>query len=89
MRFQDIQIALEINPAQVDRSLKFLSQGLWILARTLPTTGRRVFVEYRVSRKGEALLEAWDAFAQRLKEKKRLAGTEDVRSLDRLIHSIE
>lgn len=83
-----IQDALDLNPAQVDRSLKFLSEGFWVLPGTIPTEGKRIYVEYRLSKKGEALLEAWDAFARKMKQKKGLVGSADLEAVEDLQRSI-
>ena len=56
LRFSEIQKELELKPAQVDRALKFLRSGLWIIPRILPTKGGRILVEYELSKRGNCFL---------------------------------
>lgn len=85
-RFRELETGLSLNPAQLDRVLGFLLDGLWVIATTLPETarGRRVLVDYRLSRRGEAFLDAFDAFARAARERRPLLGAEAMRELDAL-----
>lgn len=85
-RFKELESALSLNPAQLDRALGFLVDGAWVIATTLPETarGRRVLVDYRLSRRGEAFLRAFDAFATAAHEGKSVLGATAMRELDRL-----
>ena len=56
LRFSEIQKELELKPAQVDRALKFLRAGLWVIPRIVPTKGGRILVEYELSKRGECFL---------------------------------
>jgi hypothetical protein len=40
----------------VDRALKFLRAGLWVIPRIVPTKGGRILVEYELSKRGECFL---------------------------------
>ena len=76
LRFGQIQTLLDLNPAQVDRALKFLSKRLWIKGHPLPGQARRQ-TEYRVKKRGAALAEAFTVFAADIREKeKKFAPTE-------------
>ena len=61
LRFSEIQRALKLNPAQVDRALRFLRTGLWVIPRTVPTKGDRILVKYDLGRRGESFLEVFDS----------------------------
>lgn len=71
MRFNEIQRALELNPAQVDRALKKLDDGFWVYATTIPGTADyqtySILVDYRLSKKGNRLAAAFDAFVDKLR----------------------
>ncbi|MEK7365899.1 MAG: hypothetical protein AABZ68_04340, partial [Candidatus Deferrimicrobiota bacterium] len=56
LRFSEIQKELELKPAQVDRALKFLRAGLWVIPRIIPAKGGRILVEYELSKRGECFL---------------------------------
>ncbi len=62
MRFGDIQKKLKLNPAQVDRALKVLRKGLWVVPRVAPTEKGRLSVEYEISKRGEAFLDSFKVF---------------------------
>lgn len=57
LRFSQIQSQVKLNPTQVSRALKYLRNGLWILPRSVPTKGDRIFVEYELGKRGELLLD--------------------------------
>jgi DNA-binding HxlR family transcriptional regulator len=44
MRFGELQKELDLNPAQVDRAVKFLSKGLWVVPRVVPSKRGRMLV---------------------------------------------
>lgn len=86
LRFNQIQSELSLNPAQVDRALRLLHGGLWVLAETIPSrgTGRRVPMQYLLGKRGAALLSAYDAFLGRLRAQRATIGErafEDAQSL--------
>ncbi len=64
MRFADLQKDLDLNPAQVDRAVKFLRKGLWVVPRVVPSERGRMLVEYKLGRRGAAFLESFKAFSR-------------------------
>ena len=70
LRFGPIQRLLELNPAQVDRALKFLCKRSWIKAYPLPG-GARGQTEYRIGKRGAALAEAFTVFAGDIRKKEK------------------
>lgn len=63
-RFGELQKELGLNPAQVDRALKYLRKGLWIVPRVAPSAKGRLLVEYEIGRRGTAFLDSFRAFSQ-------------------------
>jgi len=61
-RFGEIQKDLGLNPAQVDRALKFLRRGLWIVPRVAPSAKGRLLVEYEIGKRGAAFLDTFTTF---------------------------
>src|SRR3972149_11866511 len=47
-RFGELQKALGMNPAQLDRALKWLQERVYILAKTMPKRGPSVAVTYEL-----------------------------------------
>jgi DNA-binding HxlR family transcriptional regulator len=84
LRFGEIQKNLHLNPAQVDRALKYLRKGLWILSRTVPTAGGRIPVEYRLGKRGEAFLASFEAFSAEARRQKLPLGHSVVAELQSL-----
>jgi len=84
MRFTQIQKDLRLNPNQVDRALKFLSNGLWILARTIPAQKGPIFVEYTLGKRGEAFLESFDSFRAAARVKSAALGPSEIKELQAL-----
>jgi DNA-binding HxlR family transcriptional regulator len=62
-RFSQLQRELRLNPAQVDRALKFLRKGLFIIPRVEASTKGRLLVEYELGKRGAAFLHSFDAFS--------------------------
>ena len=62
-RFGQLQKELRLNPAQVDRALKYLRKGLFIVPRVEPSTKGRLLVEYEIGKRGMAFLESFKAFS--------------------------
>src|SRR4030067_2092914 len=62
-RFGELQKALGMNPAQLDRALKWLQERVYILAKTMPKRGHSVVVTYELGRRGGAFPDAFDSFA--------------------------
>lgn len=63
MRFGQLQRDLDLNPAQVDRAVKFLSKGLWIVPAVADTATGRIVIVYVLGKRGAALLEAFRDFS--------------------------
>lgn len=63
MRFGELQKELDLNPAQVDRAVKFLRKGLWVVPRVVPSEKGRMLVEYALGKRGAAFLESFKAFS--------------------------
>ena len=83
-RFGEMEKALDVNPAQLDRSLKWLHERLYVLPSTLPGKGRGVLVAYALSRRGQAFLEAFDSFVQKADENRAVLGGKSVDELHAL-----
>jgi DNA-binding HxlR family transcriptional regulator len=62
-RFGELQKELDLNPAQVDRALKFLRKGLFIVPRVKPSAKGRLLVEYEIGKRGAAFLDSFKAFS--------------------------
>jgi DNA-binding HxlR family transcriptional regulator len=78
--FNAIQETLSLNPAQVDRSLKLLTSGLWVVPETKRSGGTGpVRVRYRLGDRGRALAAAWDAFRAEMESRRRALGDATVR----------
>ena len=84
LRFRQIEKSLVLNPAQVDRALKFLTKGLWIVQRTVPTEGSHIPVEYRLGKRGASFLELFDGFRAGAKRKSAELGASEVKELQSL-----
>lgn len=78
LRFGQIENLLELNPAQVDRALKFLRKGFWINTHILPTEMGRGRIEYSLGKRGASFLEAFSAFAADIRRRKRELGPAEV-----------
>jgi len=63
MRFGELQKELSLNPAQVDRAVKFLRRGLWIVPRVAPSEKGRMLVEYKLGKRGAAFLDSFKLFS--------------------------
>lgn len=84
-RFSEIEKALELNPAQLDRALKLLVGGAWALPETVPSTRGRIVVRYSLTKRGTAVTKMFDG-VRRLAEKERLVlGDEAVDDLQKLL----
>lgn len=74
LRFNQLQDALNLNPTQLNRALRFLRKGLWVIARTIPSEGNRIFVEYGLGTRGEAFLESFQTFRAAAEKRKEALG---------------
>jgi len=82
LRFGQIQTMLDLNPAQVDRALKFLCKGLWIKLHSAPGQAKRQ-TEYKIEKRGAALAEAFTVFAANIREKEKEFGAPEVAAFQR------
>lgn len=73
-RFGQLQRELHLNPAQVDRALKFLRKGLFIIPRVEPTVGGRLLVGYEIGKRGRAFLDSFKAFSRDALRRKAVLG---------------
>lgn len=85
LRFSEIERELELNPTQVDRALKSLRSGLWIIPRANSTKGGRVLVEYELSRRGECFLRAvFDSIRDAVRKNVGALGSSELREVQSL-----
>ena len=78
LRFGQIESLLDLNPAQVDRALKFLRKGYWINTHTLPAEKGRGQIEYSLGKRGASFLEAFSAFTADIYRRKSELGLAEV-----------
>lgn len=84
LRFTELQQELDLNPAQIDRALKFLRTGLWIIPRLVPTKGR-ILVDYELSRRGECFLkEVFDPMRNTVRKNVAALGYSELREVQSL-----
>ncbi len=86
MYFSQIQRALNLNPVQVDRALRFLRKGLWIVPRTAPTERGRIMVEYSLGKRGAAFLKSFKMFSDDVMKHRVSLGSAEVAELQSLYH---
>ncbi len=84
LRFSQIQRALGLNPTQVDRALRFLRKGLWVIPRTVAAKEGRILVEYRLGKRGASFLESFEAFRTAAKRRSATLGRSEVAELQAL-----
>lgn len=83
-RFTELQRDLDLNPAQVDRALKFLRKGLWVVPRTVPAERGPIRVEYELGKRGRTFLGAFEQFRSDLERQAPQIGPAEVEELQRL-----
>ncbi len=83
-RFSEVEEATGLNPAQVDRSLKLLREGMWVVPETVAEEDGPVHIHYRVGQRGKALLQAVDAFRESLDQHRSAVGDEAVDEVEAL-----
>lgn len=81
MRFVLLEQELGLNPARIDRGLKSLLKGKWIVSVAADTATGRFLMVYRITRKGTALLAALHEFAAVLQRREADLGPEVAREL--------
>lgn len=82
LRFTDVQERTTLKPAEVQRYLAELAEDGFLHARPYAKKGDKVLVEYGLSRKGEAHLDALDAYRGALEKHGAVVGKSSIQSLD-------
>lgn len=83
-RFSELQKVLDLNPAQVDRGLKFLRKGLWVVPRTVPSEKGPIRVEYELGKRGKVFAKSFERFRADLERQASQIGPAEVEELQRL-----
>ena len=78
LRFSQIEKLLGLNPTEVDRALKFLRKGLWVVPHTISAEKGRILVEYRLGKRGAAFLESFKTFTADVQRRKAALGPSEV-----------
>lgn len=78
LRFGRIEKLLKLNPVQVDRALKFLRKESLVSGRVVPQEKGRSQVEYGLAPRGEAFLDAFDAFSGDIYRRRGQLGASEV-----------
>lgn len=81
MRFVLIEQVLALNPARVDRALKFLLKGKWIISGAADTATGRFIMAYSLTRRGEAFLASFRDFASALQRREEALGSDAAREI--------
>ncbi|MDP2865315.1 MAG: hypothetical protein Q8O90_03640 [Elusimicrobiota bacterium] len=84
LRFGQLESLLGLNPAQVDRALKFLRKGSWLKAHPLPAARGRGQLEYCLGSRGAAFLDAFSAFTEDIYRRKNELGASTAADLQSL-----
>jgi len=84
LRFGELERALELNPAQLDRALKWLHERVYVVPTTVPKTRGPIHVTYAISKRGSAFLEAFDSFVLGIEKRRTVLGEKSVRDLEAL-----
>ncbi|MBI2922461.1 MAG: ArsR family transcriptional regulator [Planctomycetes bacterium] len=82
LRFSDLQKRLRLNPAQVDRALKFLRRELWVVPQVKPSAKGRLAVQYAIGRRGAAFLDSYEVFAQDVRRRQDELGADTVAEIE-------
>lgn len=85
MRFGEIQEELELNPTQVDRAMKYLRKGLWVVPVVAPSEKGRLLVEYKIGKRGAALLRSFKVFSDEASQHQAELGADAVAELQGLL----
>ena len=83
-RFGELEAALGVNPTQLDRSLKWLRDRMYVFAETIPAAHGRILVSYELGKRGRAFLEAFDSFLAEADRRRRILGEKTVKELEAL-----
>ena len=84
LRFGQIEESLNLNPAQVDRALKFLSQGLWVNTRKPSAEKGKSRFKYSLGKRGAEFLEAFANFTADIYRRKAALGLTEVKEFQDL-----
>lgn len=84
LRFGELERELGLNPAQLDRALKWLHERLYVIATTVPKPRGPIHVTYALSKRGAAFLEAFDSFVTGIEKRRAVLGEKNVRDLEAL-----
>jgi DNA-binding HxlR family transcriptional regulator len=87
MRFSEIQKATGLNPAQVDRSLKQLRKGLWVVPETQAAQEGPIMIQYHLGKRGEGLLDALDTFRQAVHKQRSSIGDDAVEEIEAIFQT--
>lgn len=81
LRFTEIQKTLDLNPVQVDRALRILRKGFWIIGKTIPAKKGKIPVQYVLGTRGEAFLESFESFLTEAEHRQKQIGKAEVAEL--------
>lgn len=84
LRFTDVRERTGLAPPEVQRYLEELTDDGFLHARPYARRGDKALVEYELSAKAKAHLDALDAYREALRAKGSVAGDESLRALDDL-----
>lgn len=84
LRFTDVEDRTGLAPPEVQRYLEELVDDHFLHARPYAERGDKVLVEYELSEKGKAHLEALDAYRKAIRAKGAVAGETSLRALDEI-----
>jgi DNA-binding HxlR family transcriptional regulator len=84
LQFTEIEKTLDLNPTQVDRALKFLAKGLWVIPRTLPSKRGKIRVKYVLGKRGAAFLESFESFRTEAERRTAKIGRSEIAELQSL-----
>lgn len=86
VRFGEIEKGLRLNPAQVDRALKELTRGAWVIARTdSAPRAKRILVRYALTKRGEAIVKAFVGFRIAAEKQRPALGDDAVNEIRELL----
>lgn len=81
LRFSELRKALKLNPVQIDRALRSLRKGRWVVPQAAAEDGGRMLVRYRLGKRGEVFIRSFKAFSYDLQRQDAALGASEVREL--------
>ena len=84
LKFNEVQEHLDLAPTQVQRTVNDLRRDLYVHPRPYAKRGRKALLEYELSKKGKAYLDAFDAFVLSLEEDRNVVGEKPIQRLKEL-----